>query len=100
MKKINEWLDEPIVVLTSDSHKPRYSSNYYYTENEIKKFKSKETNQIKINVNTRRNDANNIFCELVDYSMQYNINDIDHTPLFKPSIKNSFYDFIYTNSVK
>jgi hypothetical protein len=99
MRKINDWLDEPVVQLTSDPHKHRLPLNYYYTESELKKF-SKSDDKITIDEHTRRNDANNIFCELVEYCVKFNINDLDGLPLFKPSNKNSFYNFAYGNSSK
>jgi hypothetical protein len=100
MREINNWLNEPIVVLTSDPHIHRLPLEYYYTPIELKRFYNKKTEKPEINEHTRRNDANNIFCELVDYCVKYNINDLDNKPLFKPSIKNSFYNFIYENSSK
>ena len=100
MKQINEWLDDPIVVLTSDPHKPRLPNNYYYTPYELKKFRTGANEYIEINEFTRRNDANNIFCELVDYCARYKINDKNNSLLFNPSNKNSFYNFVYSNSSK
>lgn len=102
MNEINDWLDEPVVELTTDRHKPHNPDEMYYTPYELKKFRSKRDNMVHINIHTRRNDANNIFCELVDHCVRYNINDKDkdNSPLFNPSNKNSFYNFVYSNSSK
>jgi len=99
MKEINRWLDEKIVVYPSDPHRLILEPNYYYTESEMKRFYSEETSKIEINDRTRRNDANNIFCELVDYCAKYGIYDGENL-FVNPSNKNSFYHFIYSNSQK
>jgi hypothetical protein len=101
MKKINNWLDERIVEVSLDtfSHSHKLPLKYYYTESELKKF-SDSDNKITIDNRTRRNDANNIFCELVEYCVKFKINDLDGLPLFKPLNKNSFYNFAHDNSSK
>ncbi|MEK0419404.1 MAG: hypothetical protein RIQ65_97 [Pseudomonadota bacterium] len=99
MKEINEWLDDEVVVYPSDPHRPILEPKYYYTENELKKFYSKKKSKVIINDRTRRNDANNIFCELVDYCAKYGVYDGENL-LANPSNKNSFYNFIYENSRK
>ena len=99
MKEINRWLDQRVVLYPSDSNRPRLKLEYYYTESEMKRFYSEETSKVEINDRTRRNDANNVFCELVDYCAKYGIYDGEN--LFaNPSNKNSFYHFIYLNSRK
>jgi hypothetical protein len=100
MREINGWLDDQVVKLSSDPHVHRLPLKYYYTQYELKNFYNPDAKKIEINEHTRRNDANNIFCELVDYCVKYDINDLDGTPLFKPSNKNSFYNFVYENSSK
>lgn len=100
MREINDWLDRPVVKISSNSHIHQLPYEYYYTPTELKRFYEPETKRIDIDDRTRRNDANNIFCDLVEYCVRYNINDLNGTPLIKPSIKNSFYDFIYLNSRK
>ncbi len=99
MKEINRWLDENVVVYPSDPHKTFLEPKYYYTEAELKRFYSQETSKVKINDKTRRNDANNIFCKLVEYCAKYEIYDGENL-LINPSNKNSFYHFIYSNSSK
>ncbi len=101
MKEINKWLDDDIVVYPSDPHKPKLylDINSHYTESELKRFYSKRESKVIINEKTRRNDANNIFCELVDYCAKYGIYD-GNKLLANPSNKNSFYHFIYKNSRK
>lgn len=103
IKEINRWLDNPVVTYPSDPYKPNLGlglePNSYYTNTELKRFYCRETSKIKIDERTRRNDANNIFCELVDYCAKYEIYDNDKL-LINPSNKNSFYHFIYSNSLK
>lgn len=100
MRQINDWLDDRVVKLGSDPHVHRLPLEYYYTSSELKRFVDPETKKIQIDERTRRNDASNIFCELVDYCVKFEINDLDGSPLFNPSNKNSFYDFVYSNSSK
>jgi len=103
MKEINKWLDEDIVSYPSDPHKPKLDLdlNTYYTDTELKRFYSKKESKVIINEKTRRNDANNIFCELVDYCAKYGIYDTNSNKLLvNSSNKNSFYHFIYSNSLK
>lgn len=95
MEEINKWLDSCVVDLPSEPHKPIYSDECYYTAYELEKFKSK-----KIDIHTKRNDANNIFSELVEHCTKYGINDKDGLSLINPSNKNSFYSFVYSNSSK
>jgi hypothetical protein len=99
MREINEWLDQPVVVYPTDPHVPKLELKHYYTDSEMKRFFSKEKSKVKINDKTRRNDANNIFCELVDYCEKYKIYDGDKL-FVNPSNKSSFYHFIYSNSRK
>jgi hypothetical protein len=99
MNEINQWLDERVVVYPTDAHIPKLDSKYYYTASEVRKFYSNSASQVKIDEKTRRNDANNIFCELVDYCARHSMYDGDKL-LINPSNKNSFYNFIYSNSRK
>ena len=99
MKDLNTWLDNKVVLYSTDPHIPKLELKYYYTQSEMRKFYSEETNKVEINEKTRRNDANNIFCELVEYCARNKICDGDKL-FVNPSNKNSFYHFIYSNSTK
>jgi len=123
MDKINIWLDQKNIVKYPSNKQISYSDkiDIYYTKKEIQKF-SKNINQdneftceyndnsitnnsnkylkIYIPENTRRYEADNLFKNLVNDCIKYNILDIDNKLLFSSLNKNSFYNFIYENSSK
>ncbi len=99
IKELNRWLDQKVVRYPTESHRSRLGPEYYYTESELKRFYSEDTSKVEISDKTRRNDANNVFCELVDYCVKNGIYDGEKL-FINPSNKNSFYHFIYLNSRK
>jgi hypothetical protein len=121
MDKINIWLDKKNVVKYPSNKQISYSdkADIYYTKNEIQKFSeninsdseyiyeyngliNNPNRNIKIYIpeNTRRYEADNLFKNLVNNCIKYNILDIDNKLLFSSLNKNSFYNFVYENSSK
>jgi hypothetical protein len=123
MDKINIWLDQKNIVKYPSNKQISYSDkiDIYYTKKEIQKFSKNidhdseftyeyndngftnnpnKYSKIYIPENTRRYEADNLFKNLVNDCIKYNILDIDNKLLFSSSNKNSFYNFIYENSSK
>jgi len=119
MDKINIWLDQKNIVDYPSNKEKTYCDNIniYYTKNEIKKFSKNiysdseyiseyndfiNNQNIKMYIpeNTRRYEADNLFKNLVNNCIKYNILDIDNKLLFSSFNKNSFYNFVYENSSK
>ena len=98
MKEINYWLDKKVVKYPTEPYKILDSNyNYYYTPYEIKKYS--KNGQIIVDSETRRCDANNLFCELVNYCAKNKLYDSNGLTLINTKNKNSFYNFIRENSI-
>ncbi len=98
MKEINKWLDNNSIVYPTYPYEIS-ESNYekYYTPYEIKKYSN--NGKININPSTKRCDSNNIFCELINYCTYKKLYNDDDTLLINVKNKNSFYNFIFENSI-
>ena len=117
MNIINEWLDEDKIVINPSNKEISYVDrmNIYYTKKEIKNFKNnkflsneyshkfindQKTEYIYIPENTRRYEADNLFKCLVNHCIKNDIIDKDNNYLFSSENKNSFYEFVYNNTIK
>ena len=117
MNTINEWLDELKVVAIPANKEISYTDgmDIYYTKKEIKNFKTNKnlseeyahkfinnskTEYIYIPEETRRYEADNIFKCLVNHCIKNDIIDKDNSYLFSAINKNSFYEFVYNNTIK
>ena len=95
---MNKWLDEKNIQEYPCS--PYYSryDRQYYTTFEMNTFIT-SGNDIKIPQDTRRYDADILFRQLIDYCV---VNHLEKSgiSLINVSMKDSFYNFIYNNSLK
>jgi hypothetical protein len=108
---MNNWLDKRnIINYPCNNYIPKTDNIYlYYKQNEItlfSKYKSSnymicyKNNYIYIPEDSRRYEIDIIFRKLIDYCLYNKIYDIDNELLINNSIKNSFYKFVYNNSIK
>lgn len=91
--KLSQWLKDPVIEYPCNSYKGMLHPSFYYTEKEQVKV---EHGLIK--ENTRHNDINILFTQLVDYCQKNNICEIDGTPIVNSSMKRAFINFVYENS--
>jgi hypothetical protein len=90
---MNNWLKEPVVEIPCNNYNGHNHPSFYYTEKELIKV---EYNLI--GKNTRYNDINLLFSQLVDYCIDHNILNTDGTPVLNPNIKRPFLKFVYIHS--
>lgn len=101
MNEITNWLDQTKIVKYPSNKQFPYLNDIelYYTSSEIRKFLNKKS-ELYIPEDTRRYEADNLFKNLINYSIKYKMYDLDNRLLFNTKNKNSFYKFIYENSSK
>lgn len=93
--KLSQWLKDPVVEYPCNKYNGQLHESFYYTEKEQLKLKHGL-----IKKNTRHNDINILFTQLVDYCHNNGIKDVDDNPIVNASMKRAFIGFVYENSKK